>query len=65
MWSSVENDLVSLLSARVFHTLADDRGYVEIFRKAGFKGKLPTDLAHAPDTVRQQLHSAALMCHNY
>lgn len=48
MWSSVEEDFAKILSTRVFHTLADDSGYVEIFRRAGFKGKLPTDLSQAP-----------------
>lgn len=62
MWSLVEEDFVKILSTRVFHTLADDSGYTEIFRKAGFKGKLPTDLSRAPVAVRQQLNSAARMC---
>lgn len=35
MWSSVEDEFANILSTRVFHTLADDFGYVEIFRKAG------------------------------
>jgi hypothetical protein len=62
MWNSVEDELATMLSTRVFHTLAGDSGYVEIFRKAGFKGHLPTDLARAPVAVRQQLNSAARMC---
>ena len=62
MWSSVEDEFVRILSTQVFHTLADDPGYLEVFRKAGFKGKLPTDLAHAPAEVRQRLNIAARMC---
>jgi hypothetical protein len=62
MWTSVEEDLAKILSTRVFHTLADDFGYVEIFRKAGFKGKLPIDLSQAPAPVRQQLNIATRMC---
>lgn len=58
MWSSVEEDFRKILNTRVFHTLADDSGYVEIFRKAGFKGKLPTDLSQAPAAVRQELNTA-------
>ena len=33
MWSSVEKDFVTMLSTRVFHTLAGDSGYVELFRR--------------------------------
>ena len=62
MWSSVEDQLATMLSTRVFHTLAGDPGYVEIFRKAGFKGELPTDLTRAPTAVRQRLNTAARMC---
>jgi hypothetical protein len=62
MWSSVEEDFAKILSTRVFHTLADDSGYMEIFRKAGFKGKLPTNLSQAPAAVRQQLNTATRMC---
>jgi hypothetical protein len=35
---------------------------VEIFRRAGFKGKLPTDLSQAPAAMRQQLSAATRMC---
>ena len=62
MWSSVESELVVILSTRVFHTLSGDSGYVELFRKAGFKGGLPTDLSQAPAAVRQRLNTAARMC---
>jgi hypothetical protein len=62
MWSSIEDELLRILSTRVFHTLAGDPGYVEIFRRAGFKGKLPTDLASAPAAVREKLLTAARMC---
>ena len=62
MWSLVEEDFVKILTGRVFHTLADDSGYVEIFRKAGFQGRLPTDLSLAPVAVRQRLNTAARMC---
>jgi hypothetical protein len=62
MWSVVEQDFAKILSTRVFHTLSDDPGYVEIFRRAGFKGKLPTDLSQAPAAAREQLKTAAMMC---
>jgi len=62
MWSSVEDELANILSSRVFHTLAGDSGYLEIFRKAGFKGKLPADLSQTPAPVRQQLNTAARLC---
>ena len=62
MWSSVEKDFVTMLSTRVFHTLAGDSGYVELFRRAGFKGNLPKDLTQAPAAVRERLHTAACMC---
>jgi hypothetical protein len=62
MWSSVEDELATMLSTRVFHTLAGDSGYVELFRKAGFKGDLATDPRRAPTTVRQRLRIAARVC---
>jgi len=62
MWSSVEDEFVKILCTRVFHTLANDPGYVEIFRRAGFHGKLPSDLTQAPAAVRQKLGTAARMC---
>ena len=62
MWSSVEEDFVKILGSRVFHTLAGDPGYVEIFRRAGFKGKLPTGLSQTPAPVLQKLAAAIRMC---
>jgi hypothetical protein len=62
MWSSVEEGFAEILSTRVFHTLADDFGYLEIFRRAGFRGRLPTDLSQTPAAMLEQLAISARMC---
>lgn len=62
MWTAVENELATMLSTRVFHTLTSDPAYVLLFRRAGFQGKLPADLEHAPAGVRAKLLQSARMC---
>ncbi len=39
-----------------------DPAYVEIFRRAGFTGNLPTDLSRAPVHVLERLSASARLC---
>ncbi len=61
MWTDVENDLAKLLTTRAFPSLAAEPAYQELFRRAGFPGKLPTDLALLPPQKRADLEQAARM----
>ncbi len=56
------NDLANLLGTQVFPTLSGDPAYVEIFRRAGFTGNLPTDLSRAPVHVLERLSASARLC---
>jgi hypothetical protein len=62
MWNAVQDGLSEILSSRVFPFLAQDPGYVRIFRNAGLPGKIPTDVASLPPVVKQRLSDSSRMC---
>lgn len=61
MWSNVEDQLAVLLSTEVFQTLMQDEAYVQLFRKAGLPGRIPSDIGLLPPKQKEQLREAARM----
>lgn len=61
MWGNVEDQLAILLSTQMFPVLLQDSAYIELFRRAGFPGKIPSDIGLIPPRQKEQLREAARM----
>ena len=62
MWNDVKSELSKILSMATFPFLANDPGYVLLFRNAGVSGKLPSNVAQLPPSAQANLAEAAKMC---
>ena len=62
MWNEVQDSFAEILSTQVFPFLANDPGYVRVFRNAGLQGKLPASVDGLPPAVKKRLSESSRMC---